>query len=426
MTDDLPTSRLPRPFRALRHRNFRLFFFGQLVSLTGTWMQTVAQGWLVYRLSRSPWLLGVVGFAGMFPGFLLGPLGGVVADRFSRHRTVTLTQTLAMVQAFVLAGITLAGWVQVWHVLVLALCMGVIYGFDIPTRQSFLVEMTSLEDLPSAIGLNSSAFNGARVLGPAVAGILVATLGEGLCFLLNGVSYLAVIGGLLAMRLPPRRRSLRASTAAYLKEGMGYAFRTTHIRGLLWLIGVTNLAGMPYTVLMPVFADQILHGGPRGLGLLLGATGAGALVGGMILAGWKGLRGLGRLVAWAAGIFGAALILFSLSRVMWLSLIILVLVGCAMMTQNAATNTLLQSLTPDALRGRIMSFYAMAFLGMSPLGSLLAGAIAAHLGAPTAVALGGGCCVLGAAIFAGRLPVFREAAREALRRQGQADATPEG
>ena len=306
--------------RALRHRNFRLFLGGQLISLIGTWMQMVAQSWLVYRLTGSSVLLGTVGFAGQIPVFLLAPAAGTVADRHRRHRIVVATQVWAMILALTLSALVLLEKIQVWHIILLSVLLGIVNAFDIPARQAFIVEMVGKEDLMNAIALNSSTFNGARVIGPAVAGVLVAGIGEGWCFFANGGSYLAVIAGLLMMRLTPRPLPDRtASPLENVLEGFRYARATLPIRDLLLLVGLVSLVGMPYTVLMPIFADRILHGGARGLGILMGATGIGALMGALTVASRKGVRGLGRLAAAAAAGFGASLILFSASRWFWLS-----------------------------------------------------------------------------------------------------------
>lgn len=401
-------SEYPHIVRALRHRNYRLFFGGQLISLIGTWMQGVAQSWLVYRLTGSPVLLGFVGFACQIPVLLLSPVGGSVADRYNRHRILIATQTTAMLLAFVLAALTLTGHVQVWHIFVLASLLGVVNAVDIPTRQAFAVDMVGREDLINAIALNSSMINGARMIGPAVAGVLVATVGEGWCFLINGISYTAVIAGLLLMSLTVQIRvPLPGSALASIVEGFRYVGRTGPIRALLLLLGLVSLMGMPYAVLMPIFADQILHGGPRGLGLLLGASGFGALIGALVLAARKGIRGLGRWIALAAAGFGMSLILFSLSRSFWLSAALLVPAGFSMMIEMAASNTLIQSLIPDELRGRVMAAYSMMFIGMGPFGSLLAGALAHRIGAPAAVMLGGAACIVGAAVFRWHLPSLR-------------------
>jgi len=419
------TARVRATFRALQHRNFQLFFSGQLISLIGTWMQFVAQAWLVYRMTGSSLLLGAVGFAGQIPVFLLAPAGGTLADRHNRHRIVIGTQAAAMLLAFLLAGLTLADVVQVWHILVLAALLGAVNAVDIPARQAFLVDMVGKEDLMNAIALNSSMFNGARIIGPAVAGILVASIGEGWCFFANAVSYLAVIAGLLLMRLPRFVRAAHtASPLADIIEGFGFVRRTTPVRTLLVLIGLVSLVGTPYTVLMPIFADQILHGGARGLGLLMGATGVGALAGALALATRSGLRGLGRLVALSAVGFGTSLILFSFSRWFWLSLVFLLPAGFSMMLQMASTNTLIQAMVPDRLRGRVMAVYSMMFMGMAPLGALFAGVVADRLGAPLTVAIGGAACLLGAGAFALRLPGLRGEARQLIIAQGMAGGEP--
>lgn len=408
-------SGLPSVLRALRHRNYRLFFGGQFISLTGTWMQTVAQSWLVYRLTGSAALLGLVGFSSQIPVFLLAPLGGSAADRYSRRNIVIATQTTAMLLALILAGLTLGGRVQVWHVFVLAVLMGIVNAFDIPTRQAFVADMVGREDLVNAIALNSSMFNGARLIGPAVAGLLIETIGEGWCFFANGVSYLAVLAGLLLMRITARTRvPLPGSALASIIVGFRYVARTGPIRALLLLLGLVSLVGMPYAVLMPIFADRILHGGPRGLGILVSAIGVGALAGALTLAAKKGIHGLGHWVALSATGFGLSLILFSLSRSFWLSAVLLLPVGFSVMVEMASSNTLIQSLVPDALRGRVMAVYSMMFMGMAPFGSLLAGTLAQHVGAPATVALGGIVCMAGAAVFAVCLPALRQEARQII------------
>lgn len=401
--------RLPAILRSLRHRNYQLFFGGQLISLIGTWMQTVAQSWLVYRLTGSAVLLGFVGFSSQIPVFLLAPLGGSVADRYSLRPILVATQTAAMLLALVLAVLTLSGRVQVWHVFMLAALLGIVNAFDIPTRQAFVADMVGREDLINAIALNSTMFNSARMIGPAVAGLLVDTIGEGWCFLANGVSYLAVIAGLLLMNMTVRTRvPLPGSALASIIEGFRYVKRTGPIRALLLLLGLVSLVGMPYTVLMPIFAGQILHGGPRGLGILMSAIGVGALVGALTLASKKGIHDLGHWIAFSATGFGVSLILFSLSHSFWLSAALLLPVGFSVMVEMASSNTLIQSLVPDALRGRVMAVYSMMFMGMAPFGSLLAGALAHHLGAPVTVALGGIVCIVGAAVFGLYVPAFRQ------------------
>jgi MFS family permease len=404
-----PASGRNPALRALASRNYRLFFAGQLVSLIGTWMQSVAQSWLVYRLSVSPVLLGLVGFAGQVPVFLLAPVGGSLADCRDRHRIIVTTQSASMALAMILAGLTLGGQVQIGHVFVLATLLGVVNAFDIPARQAFLVDMVGKDDLISAIALNSSMVNGARIVGPAVAGVLVAAVGEGWCFFANGLSYLAVLAGLLAMRREVRPRSPRAgSPLAHVVEGFGFVARTAPIRDLLGLLGLISLMGMPYAVLMPIFADQILHGGAKGLGLLMGASGLGALLGALALASRREVRGLGGWVSRASAGFGVSLIAFSLSRRSWLSEALLVPVGFSMMVEMAASNTLIQAMVPDRLRGRVMAVYSMMFMGMAPFGALLAGVLAQRVGAPWTVASGGAACIAGALVFGWRLPWLRE------------------
>jgi MFS family permease len=401
-------SRWKTALRSLQHRNFQLFFSGQLVSLVGTWMQTVAQSWLVYRLTGSSLKLGLVGFASQIPVFLVAPLGGIVADRANRQRVVIATQTASLILAFVLAGLTLTHRITVPEIYVLAALLGVVNAFDIPGRQSFLVDMVGKEDLMNAIALNSSMFNGARIIGPAVAGILVAKIGEGWCFFANGVSYIAVIIGLTMMdvRCPPRIVK-PGSQWEDIKEGFQFARDTQPIRALLLLLGLVSLVGMPYTVLMPVFADRILHGGARRLGILMGATGIGALMGALTLAAREGVKGLGRWVAYCCAGFGFSLVLFSASRNFWLSTFLLVPVGYCMMLQMACSNTLIQTMVPDALRGRVMAMYSMMFMGMAPFGAFFGGAVADRLGAPIAVSIGACASVLGAFWFYRQLPAMR-------------------
>jgi MFS family permease len=378
-------------------------------------MQSVAQSWLVYRLTDSAVLLGLVGFAGQIPVFLLAPVGGTVADRYDRRRILVATQTAAMILAFVLAALTLSGRVHEWHIFGLAMALGVVNAVDMPTRQAFVADMVDRENLGNAIALNSAMVNGARIIGPAVAGLLVAAVGEGWCFLINGVSYIAVIIGLGLIRIDIAERVASAGSAlSRVVEGFRYVARTGPIRALLLLIGLISLTGMPYAVLMPIFADRILHGGARGLGLLMGAAGVGAFFGALRLAVKRELRGLGRWVVMAGVGFGASLILFSVSRLLWLSTALLVPVGFSMMVGLASSNTLIQSMVPDELRGRVMAVYAMMFMGMAPFGSLFAGAIAHRVGAPLTVAIGGAACVAGAVVFGAKWPALRMQARQLI------------
>ena len=418
-------SKLALAVRALRHRNFQLFFAGQLISLVGTWMQTVAQSWLVYRMTNSALLLGTVGFASQIPVFIMAPVGGIVADRHNRQRVVISTQTASMILAGILSALTLSGRVQVWHIMVLAAGLGVVNAFDIPARQAFLIDMVGREDLINAIALNSSMFNGARIIGPAVAGILVASIGEGWCFFANAVSYIAVIIGLMMMRImKPANLAKEGSPLQHIKEGFGFAKNTGPIRAILLLLGLVSFVGMPYAVLMPVFADKILHGGARGLGILMCSTGVGALLGAASLAARVGLRGLGRLIGICSAGFGVSLVLFSFSKIFWLSMLLLVPVGFFMMVQMASSNTLIQSMVPDHLRGRVLSVYMMMFMGMAPFGALFAGAVAHRIGAPWTVASGGLACIVGGAFFWMNLPAFRREARELVMAQGMMAGTP--
>jgi MFS family permease len=401
--------------RALHHRNYRLFFTGQSVSLIGTWMTRIATSWLVYRLTGSALLLGLVGFAGQIPSFLLAPFAGVLIDRWDRHRLLVVTQILAMLQSAALAALTLAGVINIWHVLALSLFQGVINAFDMPARQSFVVEMVEKrEDLPNAIALNSSMVNAARLLGPSIGGVIIAAVGEGWCFTLDAVSYLAVIASLLLMRLAPRSPRVKSREARMLQElraGWAYVSGSPPIRSILLLLALVSLVGMPYTVLMPVFASKILHGGPHTLGFLMAATGVGALSGAVFLANRRSVVGLGRVVPMMSALFGAGLIGFSLSRTLWLSLPLLMVTGIGFMVQMSASNTLLQTLVDDDKRGRVMSFYTMSIMGVTPFGSLMAGSLAHRFGAPHTLLIGGIGCILAAAWFASLLPKLRERVR---------------
>jgi len=383
-------------FRALRHRNFRLYVVGQIVSLVGTWMQNVAQAWLVYRLTHSEFLLGAAWFCAQIPVFAFGALGGLAADRHSRHRLVVLTQTLSMCQAFALAALTLSGKVQVWHILTLAFGLGTINAFDMPGRQSLIIEMTSKEDLLNAISLNSAIFNAARVAGPALAGLLVAAFGEGLCFLVNGISFLAVIGCLLAMRLPKFKRQVQDSPWSHLVQGFKYVQRHLAVRTLLMMMAAITLAGMPALVLMPFFAEDVFHRGSQGLGILMGAMGIGAVAGTLVLAWRERISRLPRVIFWSALLLGASFSVFAVSNAYYLSLAVMPLIGFSVMRQMASGNTLIQTLIPDEFRGRTMAFYSMTVVGLGPFGSLAAGAMAHAYGARLTV-LAGGLLALAAA-----------------------------
>ena len=387
-------------------------------------MQSVAQSWLVYRLTGSSLLLGSVGFASQFPVFVVAPLGGIVADRHNRQKVVIGTQTASMILAFILAALALTNTVRVWHIFVLAALLGIVNAFDIPGRQAFLVDMVGKEDLMNAIALNSSMFNGARIIGPAIAGVLVAKIGEGWCFFANGVSYIAVIIGLMLMQVSPPVFRGTASPLAHIVEGFRFVRQTAPIRAILVLLGLVSFVAMPYTVLMPIFADRILHGGARALGLLMGATGIGALLGALTLASKTGVRGLGRWVAFACGGFGVSLILFAFSRNLQLSEVLLLPVGFCMMLQMSSSNTLIQVMVPDHLRGRVMAVYSMMFMGMAPFGAFFAGASADRLGAPVTVAMGAVATIGGAALFWLRLPAFRVEARRLIVAQAVAGGDP--
>jgi MFS family permease len=407
--------------RALAHRNYRLFFSGQSISLIGTWMTRIATSWLVYRLTGSALLLGVVGFAGQMPSFLLAPFAGVLVDRWNRHRLLVWTQVLAMLQSFALGGLTLTGRINIWHVILLSVFQGIINAFDMPGRQAFVVEMVERRaDLPNAIALNSSMVNAARLLGPSIGGVIIAAVGEGWCFTLDGISYIAVIASLLAMRVTPRmtEQIKEKNMLTQLREGWRYAAGFAPIRALLLLLAIVSLVGMPYTVLMPVFANDILHGGPNTLGILMAASGVGALAGALLLAARRSVLGLGKYIPLTAAAFGAGLIAFSYSRVLWLSLLLMVVTGLGFMVQMAASNTVLQTIVDEDKRGRVMSFYTMAFMGTAPFGSLLAGYVADRIGAPHTLLFSGLGCILAALWFAHTLPALRRDVRPIYVRAG--------
>jgi MFS family permease len=393
---------------------------GQSISLIGTWMTRIATAWLVYRLTHSPFLLGVVGFAGQIPGFFLAPFAGVWIDRWDRHRTLVITQILSMLQSFALAGLALGNVITIGEIIWLSLAQGLINAFDMPARQAFVVEMVEQRaDLSSAIALNSSMVNIARLLGPSIAGVVIAILNEGYCFLIDGISYIAVIASLLAMRTRPvPRRTQSKAVLQDLREGWRYVTGSAAIRSVLLLLALCGFAGMPYTVMMPIFAGSILHGGPHTLGFLMAAAGVGALISAVFLAARKSVRGLGRVIPISATIFGAGLVGFSLSRTLWLSLLLMLFTGAGMMQQMAASNTVLQTIVDDDKRGRVMSFYSMAFLGMTPFGSLFAGIAANHIGASRTLMIGGALCIAGAVWFTLHLPAVREEIRPIYRRLG--------
>jgi len=402
-------------FRALSHRNYKLFFSGQGISMIGTWMTRVATSWLVYKLTGSAFLLGAVGFAGQIPSFVLAPFAGVFVDRWNRHRLLLVTQVLAMLQSAGLAVLTLTGTIQIWHVIALAIFQGLINAFDMPARQSFVVQMVEdRADLPNAIALNSTLVNGARLIGPSVAGVVIALVGEGWCFTIDAVSYLAVIGSLLAMTVTPAEivKVAKGSNVLHqLREGWDYVRGNPAISKILLLLAFVAMVGFPYTVLMPIFANEILHGGPYTLGFLMAATGTGAVTGALTLAARKTVLGLGRFIPLAAGTFGAGLVAFSFSRWIWLSLILMFITGIGFMVQMAVSNTLIQTIVDEDKRGRVMSFYTMAFIGTAPFGSLLAGSVAEKIGAPNTLLIGGLGCVIGALWFQRALPRLRQFVR---------------
>jgi len=413
-------ARLASMGRALAHRNYRLYVMGQSISLIGTWMQQVGLTWLVYRLTGSPFLLGFVAFASQIPTFFVSPIAGVLGDRWNRHRTLKVTQTVAMIQSSALVLLMWTGQIEVWLILVLSVVLGLVNAFDMPTRQAFLVEMVPRrEDLPNAIALNSSMVNAARLVGPTIAGMLIAVGGEIACFSFNAVSYLAVLIALTQMRdLPERPRPVTGRVWRGVAEGFSYAFGFEPIRALLLSPGMVSLMGMPLSVLLPIFATDILKGGPSLLGFLIGASGIGALTAALYLASRGTVLGLGRQMALATGVFGAGMIAFASSRSIPLSLGILVVTGFCMMLQMAAANTLLQTIVDEDKRGRVMSLYTMAFMGTAPIGSLLAGLIANNFSAPLALEIGGATCIVGSLLFARKLPSLREQVRPIYQRAG--------
>jgi len=414
ISSDIPGALLPkhsmsRAWRALRHRNFRLFFAGQSISVIGTWMTRLATSWLVYRLTHSALLLGVVGFAGQIISFALGPLAGVWVERLDRRKLLLWTQAAAAVQSLALAALTLAHVITLWEIIALTALQGLINAFDMPGRQSFLVQMVEdRNDLSNAIAINSSMANGARLIGPAMAGLVIGAVGEGWCFLLDGVSYFAVIASLLLMRIKPRNIERNAtSMLEQMREGWDYVRTFTPIRTILLLFSIISLMGYSYSVLLPIFASQVLHGGAYTLGWLTTASGIGALASALSLAIRKSVVGLTRMLQIASAILGAALILFGLSDTLWLSLVLMVFVGFGMIQGASVSNTIIQALVPDDKRARVMSYYTMAFFGASPFGSLLAGSLAHRIGAPHTVIITGACCIAGSLWFTVQLSKIR-------------------
>lgn len=403
----------PQLTRALRSRNFRLFFGGQSISLVGTWITRVATSWLVYRLTGSLLLLGIVGFAGQIPTLVLSPFTGVLVDRWSRHRLLVVTQVLSMLQSLALAVLVFSDRITVAWIIILQVAQGVINTFDTPGRQAFVVEMVEdRADLPNAIALNSSMVNASRIIGPSIGGVVIAAVGEGWCFMADAISYLAVIASLLAMTVQPREHPPRTTSAREeLVDGFRYVSRFLPVRSALTLLALISLLGMPYSVLMPAIATNLLHGGANTLGFLMTASGVGALAGALFLAARRTVLGLGRAMSLSAVVFGVGLVLFSLSKVLWLSLLILPIVGAGMMITMASTNTIVQTIIEERMRGRVMAFYTMAFLGTAPIGSLLAGAIAERIGSEATILAGGVGCILAGGWFAWRLPRLREIVR---------------
>ncbi|WP_114783053.1 MFS transporter [Botryobacter ruber] len=414
------TSKLNGMFRALQYRNYRLFFSGQSISLIGTWMQQIALSWLVYRLTDSVLLLGAVSFSSQVPTFLLGPFAGVAADKFNRHRVLLVTQFLSMLQASTLATLVLTDTVQIWHVMALSALLGTINAFDIAARQAFVIELVEKrEDISNAIALNSSMFNMARLAGPTIAGMLIAVVGEGMCFLINAVSYVAVIASLLLLRLKPFERVLQERKVWHsLQEGFSYAFGFPPIRALLLVVALLSLFGMPFSVMMPVFARDILHGSATTLGYLMGASGIGALFGALFLAQRKSVLGLGKILVFSMLLFGAALMAFSFSEILFVSLLFMLISGFGMIITMASCNTLLQTIVEDDKRGRVMSLYSMAFMGMAPFGSMLAGAVAEHIGVAYTLAGCGFLCVISILPFAWHLGRLRRMVHPIYQRLG--------
>ncbi len=405
---------------ALRSQNYRLFFAGQGISLIGTWMTQIATVWLVYHLTNSALMLGVVGFTSQIPSFVLSPFGGVIVDRFSRHRILISTQVLAMIQSLTLAALALTGTIQIWHIIALSLFQGVVNAVDAPARQAFVTELVERrEDLANAIAINSTMFNGARLIGPAIGGLLIARVGTAYCFLIDGVSYIAVIIALLAMRFKPKQMlSQQGSALQRIKEGFIYAFECSPIRAILLLSALVSFMGLQYTVLVPIYAEQILKGGPQTLGFLMAASGVGALAGGIYLASRRTVIGLGKLIALGPSVLGSGLIVFALSRYLPLSLFAMLFVGLGLILQIAAGNTVLQTIIDDDKRGRVMSLYTMSFLGMTPFGNLLGGFLAHQIGSTSTLIMGGVACILGSIYFNRQLPSLRKIVNKIYERKG--------
>jgi MFS family permease len=418
-TDDARDAGMSHAWRALRHRNFRLFFGGQSISLIGSWMTRVATSWLVYRLTKSAVLLGTVGFAGQIPTFLLAPLAGVIVDRIDRRQVLVWTQTLAMLQSLLLAWLTLSNRINITEILILSAFQGVINAFDMPGRQSFMIRMVeNRADLSNAIAINSSMVNVARLIGPSLAGLVIAATNEGWCFFIDGVSYIAVIASLLMMQVKREEQHHSATMIQQLRQGWVYVAASRPIRGILVLFALLSLMGWPFMVLMPIFAAQVLHGGPHTLGFLMGAVGVGSLISALSLVLRRSVRGLTKMIPIAAAVFGTGLIFFGMSRNLWLSLPMMLVTGFGMMQGLTTSNTILQTLVDEKMRGRVMSYYTMAFVGMAPFGSLLAGTLAHAIGAPRTVIVSGIACILGGGLFWTQLGAIRRDMRPIYVRLG--------
>ncbi|MEW6621028.1 MAG: MFS transporter [bacterium] len=407
-------------FRAFRYRNYSLFFAGQSISLIGIWMQGIAMSWLVYRLTNSALLLGLVGFAGQIPTLLFGFIAGVLVDRYSRHHILIVTQILSMIQALMLAFLVLTGNIQIWQIIGLCIFIGLVNAFDMPARQAFTVELVEKkEDLGNAIALNSSMFNLARLVGPSIAGVLIVYSGEGICFFINAITYLGVIASLFMLKIKPKETKIETSHIGQeMKEGFNYVFGFAPIKCIILLLGLMSLIGMSYVVLMPIFAKDILQGGPQTLGFLMAASGIGALLGGIYLASRKSVLGLKKIIPLSTTIFGLGIIAFSQSKVLWLSLILMLVSGFGMMLQMASANTIIQTIVDDDKRGRVMAVYTIAFMGMLPFGSLLAGGLGSKIGASNTLLISGVSCILGAFFFARKLPLMKEMVQPIYVRMG--------
>ncbi len=397
--------------RALRYRNYQLFFGGQLISLIGTWMQSLAMSWLIYRMTGSAFLLGFIGFTSQISSFFITPVAGVWADHANRRKLVIMTQSLMMLEAFALAALVFTRAIQVWHIIVLSMFLGIVNSFDMPVRQSFTVDMVeNKEDLGNAIALNSMLFNSARFIGPPLAGAFIAAWGEGMCFLANGISYIAVIAALFAMHIPHlAHRTRPENVVESLREGFRYTFSHRPIRLIMLLMALVSFVVYPYAVLMPIFAAEVLHGNAGTLGALLGAIGLGALAGGIFMASKRTIEGTGRRIGAATLVMGTGIVLLSMARSLPLSCVILGFVGFGMMVHTASSNTYIQTIVEDKLRGRVMGFYVLAFVGLTPFGSLYAGWLASHIGTPRTIALAGALCVCGSLAFIFQLRKFGKA-----------------